>query len=195
MTRKEFENLKVGDYFHDTVLGNEWQIKEILPLELFASLCTKGGKIWSEGEINQWHISVSPSFTIGRHPDNISQAEAQQITCTVAEALEKGLKVRDKLIIELEFEVTDVETGDLPVFVKNKLLGFEGYLAVDDVIPFTPQPYQPAHDEICTVLTTEGLATKCKAYHHNGVIYAIALKNDKPDGTFAPEQIAKFLKL
>jgi hypothetical protein len=87
-------------------------------------------------------------------------------------------------------------------YVYNDLQkAFEGrddlssYLYTAKLVPMQFEPYQPAHDEICTVLTTEGLATKCKAYHHNGAIYAIALKNDKPDGTFAPEQIAKFLKL
>lgn len=72
------------------------------------------------------------------------------------------------------------------------------YIYTAKLVPINlenPQPYRPAHDEICTVLITKGLATKCKAYHHNGEIYAISLKNDKPDGTFDPEQIEKFLKL
>jgi hypothetical protein len=118
--------------------------------------------------------------------------------CTVFDAIKEGMKVGDKLIVPFEFDVEILNDDVVPLFVRNKSHNLKCWLAINQKITFIPQPnhvYRPLDGELCTVLTKEGLATKCKAYHHNGAIYAIALKNDKPHGTFAPEQIAKFLKL
>jgi len=188
MTREQLENLKEGEFIHSKWYS-EWEFIsfELMPEKVFIKYTTKEGY----STIDKLNVDYFlRNFDIGRVPK-----PETQITCTVADALKKGLKVGDKVMIELD--ITDIKHNGPLTRAFNKEMDLILFLSDSNKITFTPQPqpYQPAHDEICTVLTTEGLATKCKSYHHNGAIYAIALKNDKPDGTFAPEQIAKFLKL
>jgi len=199
MTYKEFTALKKDNWFHSKKRLESYKIIDVdsfnsrFWVEVYDSEWNLSSKtFWS------WHNCENYDFEAGCRP-HTHQPETQ-ITCTVAEALEKhGLKVGDKFFVGIEVELTDIK-GELnknyPFCVRNSHLKFTVWLSNEDEITFTPQPdYNPAHDEICTVLTTTGFATKCKAYHHNSEIYAIALKEDKPDGTFSPEQISKFYKL
>jgi len=120
----------------------------------------------------------------------------KQITCTLAEALEKGVKVGDKATFE--FELTEIKWLGCSMYkFENEYLGAYFYLPKTNDITFAPsvEPYTPKDREFCAVLTKTGLTTECEAYHCKGEIYAIPMKDGKPDGIFNPSQIEKFYKL
>jgi hypothetical protein len=57
----------------------------------------------------------------------------------------------------------------------------------------TLQGYIPKHNELCTILTKNGLGTKAIAVHYNGKISAISIDNEgNADCHFKAEQIEKF---
>jgi hypothetical protein len=56
--------------------------------------------------------------------------------------------------------------------------------------------YIPKHNELCTILTKNGLGTKAIAIHYNGKVSAISIdKQGNTDYHFKAEQIEKFFPL
>jgi hypothetical protein len=205
MTKEEFNNLEKDTYFYDDRLSVEWQVLESNKEEGHHCICSKHNEAtegdssyWQKGEKWTWFDTDAYYFTAGRHSDNAQpQPTPHQITCTVEEAIEKELKVGDDVKIVIEGKIDVLSKFDRSIYVKYKDGSFGNWVFRTAQITFTPTPetFTPKHDELCGVLTTEGFATQCRAYEHDGELYAIPLKEGKPDGCFNPEQISKFYKL
>jgi len=124
----------------------------------------------------------------------------KQITCTVDEAIKKGLAVGDRFVVVQKYKLVSkkaVENTALVRLIEGGEIG-DYYMHKDTIITFEAKDnsiYEPKDREFCAVLTKTGLTTECEAYHCKGEIYAIPMKDGKPDGIFSPNQIEKFYKL
>lgn len=178
MKKEEFENLKVGEYFHDANFGDEWQVKEILPYDFIEAVCTRSGKSWKEGERNRWHKSAS--FTAGRHPDNLPK-EAQELFVNVYKDNSGALYLGNI-----------IEKSELDAYNGNGL----GYLYTAKLIPVEiQQPYTPKHGEKCNVITDNlNVSYECTAAEIKGKIFAfVEFDKDGEVRIFHPHEIKKFI--
>lgn len=208
MTRKQFEELQIGSWFHSKRFQCEYLVSHT---KEDRHLVERIDIISNDKSPDFWLFSGFDNydFELGRYPKTEPQSTAQEITCTIQEALEKGLNVGDCFYIE--YELLDRYARQNTVLVKQKTKTskqktFEAesslkyFFSKDCIITFKPksetqeQQYTPAHNELCTILTKNGLGTKAIAVHYNGKISAISIDNEgNADCHFKAEQIEKFL--
>lgn len=194
MNRKEFEELKVNDWFH---LGDAYDFQVIHTDE-------SGHKVIEYNlrtervDYNYWQFGQCESFKLGRYSESYNQQLQSTVQkMTITDAIKRGLKVGDK--IPIEFLVIEIDSSSQPVCIEAKEENIIKWLSPIDKIAFAPQPehlYKPAHNELCTILTKNGLGTKAIAVHYNGKISAISIDNEgNADCHFKAEQIEKFYPL
>lgn len=202
MTRKEFEELKVNDWFH---LGNAYDFQVINTDE-------SGHKVIEHNlrtervDYNYWQFGQCEPFKLGRYVEigqsikTEQQSTAQEMT--LQDALKVGLKIDDIVFVKLKFKGINFDNENVYNLIFTDSIGLTVLFAgQQDIQPMTFEPnndvpYTPKHNETCAILTKNGFATKAVAIHYKDKISAVSIdKEGNTDYHFKAEQIEKFFHL
>lgn len=126
-----------------------------------------------------------------------TEPQSQELkTMLIADAQKAGLKIGDRIWIELEVEKFD--DGDNTVKIKRTINNAWFWAKTNSTrCIYTPQPFTPKHGEKCRALTTDCIDIyECTAVEIKGKIFAYAeFGEDEGSRIFHPEEIKQFLPL